>query len=183
MASFKGDNSMKRNIPGEMQDFSAVKPGDVFSYFAEGSQHWGMLSRTEAGEMAPISFTEPIQKGLPTPCMHKLPQFQNRSVFVIEGAEARAVWPQAFRDGSPQPSDGIGALVVAEKSTMVRVKDTSGSWDIDVTNGHAQTAKVHAGSLTIPKWEIGFVQDGAFKQILEFPGPSTQKVSVPSMER
>jgi hypothetical protein len=58
---------VKINIPGKMQDFSAVKPGDVFCYFAEGSRHWGMLSRTETGELGPISFTEPIHKGLPTP--------------------------------------------------------------------------------------------------------------------
>jgi len=160
-----------------------VKPGDVFSYFAEGAQHWGTLARVEGGEMAAISFTEPIQKGLPTPCVHDLPRFQNRSVFVIEGAEARAVWPQTFQDGSPQPPDGVGALIVAEKFTVVRVRGLQGLWDIAVTNGHAQTAKVHPGSLTIPKWEIGFVQDGVFKQIVEFPRPSTQKVRVPSMAR
>jgi hypothetical protein len=174
---------VKIDIPGKMQDFSAVKPGDLFSYFAEGSQHWGMLTRTDAGEMAPISFTEPIQKGFGTPCVHELSRFQNRSVFVIGGAEARATWPQAFRDGSPQSPDGIGALIVTEKFTMVRVRGSSGFWDIAVTNGHAQTAKVHPGSLTIQKWEIGFVQDGAFKQILQFLRPSTQKVPLPSRER
>jgi len=41
---------------------------------------------------------------------------------------------------------------------MVRVKGLDGLWDIAVTNGHAQLAKVYAGSLTIPKWEIGFVR-------------------------
>jgi hypothetical protein len=166
---------VKIEIPGRMHDFSALKPGDLFSYFAEGSQHWGMLSRTDAGELGPISFTEPIQKGLGTPCLHELSQFQNRSVFVIEGAEARAIWPQAFRDGSPQPSDGIGALIVAEKSTMVRVKGLDGLWDIAVTNGHAQLAKVYAGSLTIPKWEIGFVrQSKRVGPVLAagFPDPS-----------
>jgi hypothetical protein len=36
---------------------------------------------------------------------------------------------------------------------------------------------------TIPKWEIGFVQDGAFKQILQFPRPVvTTPVNV-SLER
>jgi hypothetical protein len=174
---------VKINIPGKMQDFSTVKPGDVFSYFAEASQHWGMLSRTEGGEMKPISFTEPSQKGFPTPCLHELPRFQNRSVFVIEGAEARAVWPQAFQDGSPLPSGGNGTLIVTEESTMVRVKGLSGLWDISITNGHAQNAKVHPGSLTIPKWEIGFVQDGAFKQILQFPRPSTQTAPLPSRQR
>jgi hypothetical protein len=171
------------NIPGKMQDFSAVKPGDVFSYFAKGSQHWGMLSSSEGGEMRPISFTEPIQKGFGTPCVHELSEFQNRSVFVIDGAEARAIGLEGFRDASPQPSDGIGALIVTEKSTMVRVKGSSGTWDIAITNGHVQTAKVHPGSLTIPKWEIGFVQDGAFKQILQFPRPVvTTPVNV-SLER
>jgi hypothetical protein len=66
----------------------------------------------------------------------------------------------------------IGALIVTEKSTMVRVKGSSGAWDIAITNGHVQTAKVHSGSLT-PKWEIGFVRDGAFKQILQFPAALT----------
>jgi hypothetical protein len=174
---------VKINIPGKMQDFSTVKPGDVFSYFAEGSQHWGMLSQTEGGELGPISFTEPILKGPPTPCLHELWRFQNRSVFVIEGAEARAVWLQTFLDGSPPPSDGVGTLIVTENSTMVRVKGSHGFWDIAVTNGHAQTARVHPGSLTIPKWEIGFVQDGDFKRIVEFPRPSTQKIRPPSMAR
>ena len=70
---------MKMDIPGKMQDVSAVKPGDVFSCFAEGSQHWGMLTRTDGGEMAPISFTEPIQKGFATPCVHEL----SRSKIVV----------------------------------------------------------------------------------------------------
>jgi hypothetical protein len=167
---------MKIDTSGKMQDFNAVKPGDLFLYFAESSQHWGMLSRTEAGELAPVSFTEPIQHGLATPCVHELSRFLNRSVFVIAGAEVRAIWPQTFQDGSPRPSEGIGALIIAEKSTMVRVRGSNGSWDIGVTNGHVQTAKVHPGSLTVPKWEIGFVQDGAFKQILQFPRPTLQRM-------
>jgi hypothetical protein len=161
------------NIPGRMQDFGAVKPGEVFSYFAKGSQHWGMLSSSEDGEMMrPISLTEPVQKGFGTPCVHELSDFQNRRVFVIDGAEARAIGLEGFLDGSPQPPDGIGALIVTEKSTMVRVKGSSGAWDIAITNGHVQTAKAHPGSLTIPKWEIGFARDGAFKQILQFPRPT-----------
>jgi hypothetical protein len=174
---------VKINIPGKMQDFSAVKPGDLFCYFAEGSQHWGMLTRTEAGEVAPISFTEPIQRGTATPCVHELSRFINRSVLVVGEAEVRAIWPQAFREGSPRPFDGIGELIVAEKSTMVRVKGSNGCWDIAVTNGHVQTAKVHPGSLTIPKWEIGFVQDGVFKQILQFPRTLTQEAPIPSRAR
>ena len=39
---------------------------------------------------------------------------------MIDGAEARAIGLEGFRDGSPQPSDGVGALIVTEKSTMVR---------------------------------------------------------------
>src|SRR5580692_6403389 len=111
---------MRVAIPGKMQDFTKIKSGDFFSYFSEGTQHWGMLSRTKDGaEIAPISFTEPIQKGLPTPAVHDKSRFVNRSVFLIEGAEARAIWSQTFKDGSP-PSDGIGSLIVAENSTMVR---------------------------------------------------------------
>jgi hypothetical protein len=162
---------MRRALPGTMRDFHDLKPGDLFSYFAERSQHWGMLTNTNAGEIAPISFTEPIQKGTATPCVHELSRFENRSVFVVAEAEVRAIWPQAFQDGSPAPSDGIGVLIVAENSTMVRVRGTSGSWDIEVTTGIAQTAKAHAGSLTIPKWEIEFIQDGSFKQILQLPRP------------
>jgi hypothetical protein len=128
---------VKTAIPGKMQDFSAVNPGDFFSYFAEDSQHWGMLSSTDAGELAPISFAEPIQKGLPTPSVHELSTFQNRSVLVIGAAGARAIWSQAFRDGSPQPSDGVGTLIVTENSAMVRVKGLSGLWDVALTNGHA----------------------------------------------
>ena len=102
---------------------------------------------------------------------------------MIGDSEARAIGLQGFQDASPQPADGVGLLIVTEKSTMVRVKGTSGLWDIAVTNGHVQAAKVHPGSLTIPNWEIGFVQDGVFKQILQFPRPSLQKVPVPSRER
>jgi hypothetical protein len=157
-----------------LEDFGNLKSGDFFLYFTEGSQHWGMLASTEVGEIAPISFTEPVERGLAIPCVHELSRFQNRSVLVIEGAEVRAIWPQAFLDGSPQPSDGIGTLIVAQKLAMVRVKGSNGSWDIEVSNGTAQGAKAHTGSLTIPMWEVGFVQDGAFKQILQFPRSDAQ---------
>jgi hypothetical protein len=163
---------MRQKLPGTMRDFHKLKPGDFFSYFAEGSQHWGMLTTTKDGKnIAPVSFTEPIQKGTPTPSVHETSRFENRSVFTVTEAEVRAIWPQAFQDGSPAVSGGVGALIVAEDSIMVRVKGTSGLWDIEATSGIAQTAKAHPGSLTIPKWEIGFIQDGSFKQILQLPRP------------
>ncbi|MGJ5137326.1 hypothetical protein ACQR1V_05010 [Bradyrhizobium oligotrophicum] len=160
---------MRVAMPGKMQDFATLKGGDLFLYFVSDSQHWGML--TVANDLtAPISFTEPIGPGLPTPCVHDMLRFENGSVLVIEQAEARFIWPQTFLDGSPPPHQGIGAIIRTETSTMVRIKGTNNNWDVDLTNGNAQRARVHPGSITIVNWEIGFWENGtSFKEILKFP--------------
>src|SRR5262245_52403322 len=106
---------MRVTLPGMMRDFATLKPGDFFMYFANGSQHWGMLT-TANGVSSPISFTEPIERRLPVPCVHDRSRFENRIVLVIENVEMRTTWPPILNEGSPKPSEGIGTIIMAETS-------------------------------------------------------------------
>ncbi|GLH75598.1 hypothetical protein SSBR45G_05060 [Bradyrhizobium sp. SSBR45G] len=166
-------------VPGRIQDFSSIRPGDFFMYLVEDKQHWGMLTHAN-DQTAPLSFTEPSDKDSPVPCIHDSSSFLGRAVFVFPGAEARPVWPLVTRGGAPKSNEGFGSLVQVSGTTLLRVKGARNNWDVNLADGKAQSASVNPNATTIVNWEIGLWDERAFefKQILQFPRLTTRRTEL-----